>query len=79
MFTIRSKALHLTSIFRTTDAWMCNWTLIGIPELQQDVHDRLVRSESSLHSLELGTYTQMHFSFHMYLDEIPNAEQHLRA
>ena len=73
-FAFRNGALHLTSMFRTTDAWMCNWTLAGLPELQKAVADRLRRSRNRyFKNLTVGTYTQLHTSFHLYLDERRNA------
>lgn len=76
LFQIRAKQLHLTSILRTTDAWMCNWSLAGIPELQRIVYDQL-HQYIEFSELNLGTYTQFHSSFHIYLDEVKNAELRL--
>jgi len=74
VFAIRADALHLTSMFRTTDAWMCNWTLAGLPELQRAVLNRLKRSGNKFFKgVRIGTYTQFHTSFHLYLDERRNA------
>jgi thymidylate synthase len=73
VFSIRNNALRLTSIFRTTDAWMCNWTLAGVPELQRVVYNEL-RQHAVFDNLSMGQYTQMHASFHIYLDELKNAE-----
>jgi len=73
IFLIRGDRLHLTSIFRTTDAWMCNWTLTGVPELQRIVYNKL-HELTIFRNLGLGTYTQFHSSFHMYLDDVKNAE-----
>jgi len=69
--------LHLTSTFRTTDAWMCNWSLAGMPDLQCAVVDRLSKSAKAFRDLAVGTYTQIHYSFHLYLDDVNNVRHHL--
>lgn len=75
IFTVRSRLFHLTSIFRTTDAWMANWTLMAMSDLQAQVLDRLVRTDPSLGQIELGPYAQFHASFHIYLDDVPQAKR----
>ena len=75
IFAIRSRRFHLTSIFRTTDAWMANWTLVAMSDLQAEVFERLVSVEPSIGEVELGSYAQFHASFHMYLDDVPHAKR----
>lgn len=71
VFSIREGKLNLSSFLRTTDAWLSNWTLRAIPELQNRVWERL--RHENYENLGRGTYTQSHVSFHLYLDERPNA------
>jgi thymidylate synthase len=76
IFTIRSRQLHLTSLFRTTDAWMSNWTLTAMSDLQVQVFDRLVSAGiDTIGEVRLGSYAQFHASFHIYLDDVPHARQ----
>lgn len=78
LFTIRTNALHMTSLLRTTDAWMSNWTLSGMPAIQRAVADRL-RKFREHSSLALGPYVQIHASYHMYLDDLPQANRMVQA
>ena len=76
VFVVRQQALQLTSLFRTTDAWMANWTLAAMADLQVEVYDRLMgRSDGTepIGDVALGTYSQFHASFHIYLDDVPHA------
>jgi len=73
----RRDMLHLTSTFRTTDAWMCNWSLAGMPDVQCAVVERLRSSGKELRDLTVGSYTQIHYSFHLYLDDVNNVRHHL--
>jgi hypothetical protein len=75
IFAIRSRRFHLTSLFRTTDAWMANWTLVAMSDLQTQVFERLTSEEPSIGNVELGSYAQFHASFHMYLDDVPHAKR----
>ncbi|MGA2285009.1 MAG: hypothetical protein ABSG55_01900 [Dehalococcoidia bacterium] len=76
VFAIRQKKLHMTGLMRTTDAWMCNWTLASFPELQKTVWEALCKEEWA-QDIVLGTYTQTHCSFHLYLDDWKDAQWRL--
>lgn len=75
-FLIRQARLHLTAVLRTTDAWMCNWTLASIPELQRSVCVAL-QEDSAFIEIAPGSYTQIHTSFHLYLDDYLNVQEKL--
>lgn len=77
-FAIRDGELNLTSTFRTTDAWMCNWSLAGMPDLQTAITEALRKTGGAFKYLSVGSYTQIHYSFHIYLDDVNNVQSRLR-
>lgn len=81
VFVIRQRQLQLTALFRTTDAWMANWTITAMADLQVEVYKRLMGEDNGaepIGDVTLGSYSQFHASFHVYLDDVLHAREALK-
>jgi hypothetical protein len=76
-FSIRARCLNMTTVLRTTDAWMCNWTLAALPTIQRKLSEQL-GAMPLFSGLQPGYYTQFHINFHMYLEDIEDAKDKLQ-
>lgn len=58
-FYIRNRKLHLTSFFRSNDAWLCSHgDMIALTNLQKQVAEKI--------GIEVGTYTHIACCYHIY-------------